>query len=177
MKTLELNSFNSINVKFPLLFLIITPLILIAFGVFYLEGVLGLEPCPLCSIQRGFFVLISFFSLITLLLSRFRLLPMILSSLGILSSILGLVVALRHVSLQYMDKSEVPACGPDLAYMLSAFPFNEIITNIFHGSGSCADIKWSFLYLSIPEWAVFCFLFYIIMLTLVFYSFSKKNQF
>lgn len=177
MKILELNSFNTINVKFPLLFLAITPLLLIAFGVFYLEGVLGLEPCPLCSIQRGLFVLISFFSIITLFFSRFRLLPMIFSTTGILSAILGLIVALRHVSLQYMDKSEVPACGPDLAYMLSAFPLSEIITNIFHGSGSCAEIKWTFLHLSIPEWSVLSFLFYIIMLSLVFYSFSKKNQF
>jgi disulfide bond formation protein DsbB len=42
--------------------------------------------------------------------------------------------------------------------MLEAFPLTQLLPALFQGSGDCAKVVWSFLGLSIPEWALTCFL-------------------
>jgi disulfide bond formation protein DsbB len=42
--------------------------------------------------------------------------------------------------------------------MLEVFPLSETLRMVFTGSGECAEVVWSFLGLSIPEWTLMCFL-------------------
>jgi disulfide bond formation protein DsbB len=42
--------------------------------------------------------------------------------------------------------------------MLEAFPLNETLALVFRGSGECAEVQWTFLALSIPEWTLLIFL-------------------
>ena len=35
---------------------------MLAFGVFYLQGALGLQPCPMCIVQREALILLAVFS-------------------------------------------------------------------------------------------------------------------
>lgn len=162
MKLLVLNSFRNEKLNLSFFWLFLTPLMLIGFAL-YLEHFEGLAPCPLCTVQRGEYLLISFGGLMGMIFNKYRLVSSFFLIISFIASILGLLTAGRHVQLQYMDPSEVPACGPDLAYMLDAFPLMDTFKTVFTGSGSCADINWTFLYLSIPEWAALCFLFYMIL--------------
>ena len=69
-------------------------------------------------------------------------------------ALLGAAVAGRHVWLQNLPSDKVPACGPGLDYMLGAFPLTEVLDMVLSGSGECAEIKWSFLGLSMPVWVL-----------------------
>ena len=52
----------------------------------------------------------------------------------------------------------MPECGPPLDYMLEVFPLGKALTMAFTGSGECAEVSWIFLGLSMPAWALLCFL-------------------
>jgi disulfide bond formation protein DsbB len=76
---------------------------------------------------------------------------------GLLSSGLGLAIAGRQVWLQHLPADQVPECGPDLEFMLDAFPMTEVIKQVFTGSGECAEVQWQLLGFSMPEWMVLVF--------------------
>jgi disulfide bond formation protein DsbB len=166
MKLLILNSFNDARMNKALAWLFFTPLALIGFAL-YLQYYEGLAPCPLCTLQRGAYLLISIGAMFAFLLHKIKFLSVLSLLISFAGSIAGLLLSGRHVMLQYMDPSDVPSCGPDLAYMMEAFPLMETLKTVFTGSGSCADIDWSFLYLTIPEWAFLCFGFYFLLSALV----------
>lgn len=79
------------------------------------------------------------------------------SVLGLLFALGGAGVAARHVWLQHLPPEKVPACGPDLAFMLQNLPFSRTLEKLFSGSGQCAEVKWRFLGMSIPEWSLLWF--------------------
>lgn len=166
MKLLILNSFRNDKLNLAFLWLFLTPLALIGFAI-YLEIYQGLAPCPLCSIQRGEYLIISFGGLLGLLFNRYRLISSFFLFISFIGSVLGLLTSGRHIQLQYMDPDDVPSCGPDLAYMLDAFPIFDTLKTVISGSGSCADVAWSFLNLTIPEWAFICFFFYMVLAALM----------
>jgi disulfide bond formation protein DsbB len=63
------------------------------------------------------------------------------------------------VWLQSLPEDQIPACGPTLNWMLEAnFPLSEVLAAMFLGEGSCAEIKWQLLGLSIPGWTLVAFL-------------------
>jgi len=129
---------------------------LLGFG-YYLELVKGIEPCPLCLIQRAFFALAGLTGLIAAIHNPRTLGIRIYSALIAIFSLAGGLVAGRQVWLQHLPKDQVPECGPGLEYMLQAYPFGDVLTQVFKGSGECAEAGWTFLGLSIAEWALACF--------------------
>ena len=66
----------------------------------------------------------------------------------------GIVTAARHVWIQNLPPEKVPGCGPGLDFMITNFPLSEVLEMVFSGSGECAEISWSFAYLSMPAWAL-----------------------
>jgi len=68
-----------------------------------------------------------------------------------LTALSGVGVASRHIWIQHLPKDEVPACGPGLNYMLENFPMSEVLQELMHGSGECAEKGWTFFTLTIPE--------------------------
>jgi disulfide bond formation protein DsbB len=72
-----------------------------------------------------------------------------------LGAILGASIAGRHIWLQSLPADEVPECGPGLNYMLDNFPLTEVLASVLRGSGSCAEVIWSFMGMSMPMWTLF----------------------
>ena len=70
---------------------------------------------------------------------------------------IGGALAGRHIYLQSLPKDLVPSCGPDLDYLLEVFPVFEVLRMIILSDGSCAEVVWKFLGLSIPEWTILSF--------------------
>ena len=132
-------------------------LTLLAIAYFYFEQHLGLAPCPLCIFQRVALVGVIFFCLLGLIFRPKRSGGKWLAFGVTFSSVFGLLVAARQVWLQLLPEDQVPECGPDLAFMLEAFPFTQMITTVLSGSGECAEVQWSFLSLSMPAWMVVIF--------------------
>jgi disulfide bond formation protein DsbB len=69
----------------------------------------------------------------------------------------GAAIASRQVWLQHLPADQVPACGPDLFFMLENFPLAQTLKRLVSGTGECAKVDWTFLGLSIAEWSLACF--------------------
>ena len=57
----------------------------------------------------------------------------------------------------HLPPDQVPACGPDLAYMMDAFPLGDVVRKVLTGSGECAKVDWTLLGMSMPEWSLLWF--------------------
>src|SRR5919197_6222013 len=130
--------------------------LLLAFG-YYLQHARGLEPCPLCLVQRGFFYAVLAVFLIGALHGPGRVGASIYSFLALLFGLGGAATASRQVWLQHLPADKVPQCGPDLFFMLENFPLGRTLQKVFEGSGECAAVDWKFLGLSIAGWALVWF--------------------
>ena len=107
--------------------------------------------------QRAFYYAFGAVFLLAALHGPGRAGQIVYSLLGLLFALGGAGVAARHVWLQHLPPDQVPACGPDLFFMLENFPLGRTLQKLFTGSGQCAEVKWRFLGLSIPEWSLVCF--------------------
>lgn len=130
---------------------------LLAIAYFYFQQQLGLPPCPLCMFQRACLVGVMAFCFIGIIFRPKKIGSKFLAFGACVFSLLGLAIAGRHVWLQHLPEDQIPECGPDLAFMLDAFPFSQMIQTVLSGSGECAEQQWDFLSLSMPEWMVIVF--------------------
>jgi disulfide bond formation protein DsbB len=126
---------------------------LLADGILYLQGQLGLEPCPMCILQRYAFIALGLAALAGAIHGRA---VRVYGGLVLLFSILGAGVAIRHSYVQHFPPKG-QSCGTDLMFMLDAFPLTQALPKIFAGTGDCALVTWKFLGLSIPEWSLVWF--------------------
>lgn len=136
----------------------------LVFAIYYLEGVLYLEPCPLCMVDRAILVLIGLIALIALMHNSSGIMLWIYTGLGSLFTGLGIAVSARHIWLQGLPPDQVPECGPDLSYMLDVFPLAEVIKKVLSGSGQCAEVSWTFLGLTIPQQTLLLFILLLVMI-------------
>lgn len=125
---------------------------------YYAELVLGLEPCPLCMLQRLAFIGIGLVALLVTLIGpqgwgRWLAVAAVLPA-----SVWGMVTAGRHLWLQSLPADEVPDCGPGLYFMQTyGFTWLEIVREAFTGSGECAEVDWTMFGLSAPAWALMAY--------------------
>jgi protein dithiol:quinone oxidoreductase len=131
-----------------------TVLALLAFGL-YLQHVVGLEPCPMCIVQRYAFVGVGALALVGLLTPRVGV-QRLVAALVLLQAGFGAFTAARQSWLQWFPP-EVYSCGRDFYGMIENFPLKRAIPMIFRGSGDCTAIDWTFLGLSIANWSFLCF--------------------
>ncbi len=128
---------------------------LLAFGL-YLQHVVGLEPCPMCIVQRYTMVLIALVALLGLAVAAPRV-HTVLAALLVLLAAFGAFVAARQSWLQWYPP-EIVSCGRDFYGMVESFPLQRAIPMIFKGSGDCTAIDWTFLGGTIANWSFLWFL-------------------
>ncbi|CAB5715859.1 Disulfide oxidoreductase [Delftia tsuruhatensis] len=127
---------------------------MLAFGM-YLQHVVGLEPCPMCIVQRYALIGVAIFTgLGAARGSRGWLMGW--GILALLSSGFGAFVAARQSWLQWYPP-EFATCGRDFYGMIENYPISRSLPMIFRGSGDCAAVDWSFLGGSIANWSFICF--------------------
>ncbi|MCZ6889048.1 MAG: disulfide bond formation protein B [Gammaproteobacteria bacterium] len=120
-----------------------------------LENAYGLAPCPLCMMQRIWIMIAALVALVGIWHNpRLGIYPL----LTLIAALTGAGFSLRQLWLQHLPADQVPSCGPGLEYMIESFPFSDVLRAMTFGTGSCADVVWSFLGLSIPAWALVGFI-------------------
>lgn len=127
---------------------------MLAFGL-YLQHVEGLNPCPMCIVQRYALIGVTVLALVGWRLKR----PVGFMVVGFwvaLMSGFGAFVAARQSWLQWYPP-EVVTCGRDFYGMVENFPINRVVPMIFKGSGDCTKVDWTFLGGSIANWSFVCF--------------------
>lgn len=134
---------------------------LMSFGL-VLQEVKDLEPCPMCIIQRYAFILCGLIALAAALHNPGLTGRRIYAALIGISALGGGAVAARQSWIQHFPPA-VADCGPDLEFMLDSFPLTQALPMVFRGTGDCSKVQWTFIGLSIPEWAIVCFIAIIIV--------------
>jgi disulfide bond formation protein DsbB len=133
---------------------------LLSFG-YYLQFVRGIEPCPLCIIQRLLLAGTGLASLAAAIHHPMRRWAAHVYG-GVIAAVAftGVGVAARHVWIQHTPESLRPACGPGLEFLINTFGPVGSLRRILTGSGECGKVDWTFLGLSIPEWTLAWFIFF-----------------
>jgi len=132
---------------------------LLAFGL-YLQHVVGLEPCPMCIVQRYALLLVAVVAALGAF-SRSRAGHVAGGTLVALFAAFGAFVAARQSWLQWYPP-EVASCGRDFYGMIETFPLKRAIPMIFRGSGDCTQIDWTFLGGSIANWSFVWFVIFFV---------------
>ena len=122
----------------------------LGFGYLYLERVLGLEPCPLCVLDRivlwtlaGVYALAHF--------QRPEKRDRIGYDVGLLLiAAIGLGVAGRHVYLQTLPPGSLAECGAGFWFLAEQSGMEAAVAAALRGTGDCGEVQWTFLGLSIP---------------------------
>jgi len=127
---------------------------MLAFGL-YLQHVVGLEPCPMCIVQRYALVLVALF---TGLAGAFRNRGLQVTGgvLALVSAVGGAYTAAQQSWLQWYPP-EVVSCGRDLYGMIETFPLKRALPMIFRGGGDCSKVDWSLFGLSLANWSFIAF--------------------
>ncbi len=127
---------------------------MLAFGM-YLQYVVGLDPCPMCIVQRYALIGVA----VCAGLASVRGQKGWWKSWSVLALALagfGAFTAARQSWLQWFPP-EVATCGRDFYGMVENYPLSRAIPMIFRGSGDCTAIDWTFLGGSIANWSFICF--------------------
>jgi len=117
-----------------------------------------IEPCPLCVLQRIAFMWIGAVALLAAIHNPGVTGRLIYGTGLIIGGTAGISIAGRHLWLQSLPADQVPDCGMGLNYMLETMPLKDVLSQLFYGSGECAEVHWTFLGLSMPGWTFIWYL-------------------
>ncbi len=133
-------------------------------ALFFQYG-LELDPCVLCIYQRVAVLGILAAGGIGLIAPASAVLRWTGLALWGASAGWGLTLALEHAGIQF---SEQPTLNcPFFAEFPSWAKLDEWFPSVFAPTGFCAEIQWSFLGLSMPQWMVIIFSAYLLALVVV----------
>lgn len=137
---------------FALIFL--ACLAMLAYGL-YLQHVVGLEPCPMCIVQRYALISVAVFAALAGA-TGLKGLQKAWAALALLFAVGGAYTAARQSWLQW-HPPEVVSCGRDLYGMIETFPLKRALPMIFRGGGDCSKIDWTLFGLSLANWSFIAF--------------------
>lgn len=136
----------------------------------YFQYFMGLEPCPLCMMQRVCVFILLFLLGINLgTLKKAHIICMM----QVIVAVAGLFFSLRQVWLLSLPGDKVPVCMPGLDVLIHYFPWQAVAKALFWGSGDCAQKSWSMLGISMPGWAALYFLFMLVVSLILYIRTSK----
>ena len=134
---------------------------LIGFGCASLMGValfmehqMHLEPCPLCILQRVAVIAVGAIAIVAALHNPEARGLKVYGSFMVAAAVVGGSLSARQLWLQSLPADQVPSCGPGLEYLLDVFPLTEVLQMVLTGDGSCAEVVWTFLGISIAGWTL-----------------------
>jgi len=134
----------------------------------YMQHVMELHPCYLCITQRVFVITTGVLALLALAHNKGH---KVYGLLIMISAAVGGYFSAKQLWLQNLPIDEIPACGPPAEYLFNAFNFSEALSMLLQGDGNCAEVQWTFIYISIPGWTLISF---ILLATLGFSQLVRK---
>lgn len=118
----------------------------------YFQHVLLLQPCVMCIYERVAFLGIGFAALIGLAKPRKLFFRLTAIFVGLYSAIRGLLLSWQHVDYQLnpmpWNQCPIRVNFPDF------LPLNEWFPKLFEATGTCSEIQWQWLGMSIPQWLI-----------------------
>lgn len=124
----------------------------------WVQHSLGMDPCPLCIFQRVAMIWAALAGLAGAVASRarWRWAARGLWAIGAAGAIVGMGMAARHMHVVWWPPEA--SCGPDLEYLMDAFPPTKWIPSVFAGEAECSAAGSELVAgLPIPIWAAVAF--------------------
>ncbi len=138
----------------------------------YLQYMKGLQPCPLCLMQRFCVLILFMICFIGVTVNR-RTAGKIVAGGQFFVAACGLFFAGRQLWLQALPVGHAPSCMPELDVLIRYFPWRDVLRSLLWGTGNCAEISWRWLGLSMPAWSALYFLFLLIAAIYVFWGLKQ----
>ena len=139
----------------------------------YLQHVVGLEPCPMCVVQRYALIFVAIFASLAAASGKKG-----LQNTGLVFlfsfAVAGAFVAARQSWLQWYPP-EIASCSRDIYGMIETFPLKRALPMIFRGSGDCTKVDWTFLGGSIANWSFVCFLGFSLLAGVMLWRSAKRS--
>lgn len=153
---------NAISIRFTYLigFFLIAGLLGLAV---YLEVYEGINPCPLCVLQRMVLITLGVIFFFAMVFKINKIGQFLFGLVSLLVSLAGVLLAGRQVWLQHIPQNGMGECGISLQYMFKIFPFTEAIKHVWKGGIECSQHDWEFLHLSLAEWSLIWFVIFFIL--------------
>ncbi|MBA2709916.1 MAG: disulfide bond formation protein B [Tatlockia sp.] len=143
---------------------------------FYFEYFRGLEPCPLCLMQR-FSVFLLFAISFTGTAIRSLKAGKVIAFFQFFIAALGLYFAGRQLWLQSLPPGQAPSCMPDLGVLIRYFPLKDVFKALFWGTKDCAEITWQWLGMPMPAWTALYFFIMLIAAIPLFWVLRRQQKF
>lgn len=129
---------------------------LLLLAAYYMQYVQGIQPCPLCILQRVVFYLLALVLLIAVLNNPRKRGTQIYGGITLVLAFLGVLLALRHSWLQYHPQVGADICLPGYMYVIQHMPFTEVWQFFLQSSENCSHVT-KVLGLNIPIWTLLGF--------------------
>lgn len=123
-------------------------------GALVMEYDFGMDPCPLCLMQRLWFMIAGLIILVGLMDRPAR---GIYPLLTLLASLVGGGFAVRQIWIGTLPPESVPACGAGVDTLIEWGMWSEALAAMTFGTGDCAEAD-PLLGLPLPAWALGGFL-------------------
>lgn len=123
----------------------------------YFQYQMDLEPCIMCIYQRIAVLGIMFSGFITAIIPNLMIMRLLGFGLWGVSAIWGLLIAIEHVDKQTETNPFALTACERVPNLPDWFALHEWFPAIFEARGSCGDIDWIFLGMSMPQWMIVVF--------------------
>jgi disulfide bond formation protein DsbB len=134
---------------------------------FHVQHVVGIDPCPLCIIQRFTYAgLIPVFAAAAMAPAHGRAQRALFWVAGILT-LAGLGVAGYQTHLQVFPAPLVARCSAGLTYMLESMAITEVLAQLLRASGDCSDTSFKILGLTLAQASLLIFLTFALSLVML----------
>ena len=120
----------------------------------YAQYGMGLEPCPLCILQRVAVIAAGVLFLLAFVHNPADRGARVYGVLIDITALAGIAVAARQMWIIAQPPGAVAECGASLDYMMAVLPWHEVLAKVLTGSGECAKVDWQFLGLNMPTWVL-----------------------
>lgn len=144
-------------------------------GAFYLQFLEGVNPCPLCVLQRLTIAVLGIVFLSGAVFSWKKCGQFFIGFLSLIVALLGVFLAGRQVWLQHLPPNKSTDCGVSLQYMLHVLPLDQVFEKILQGSAECSEVGWQFLRFSLAEWSLIAFVFFAVIALIQLSRFTKTT--
>jgi disulfide bond formation protein DsbB len=124
----------------------------------YVQHVLGIEPCPLCIIQRFMYLgLIPVFFAAAIVPSGSRSQRALFRTAAVIT-LGGVGIAGYQSYLQLSPAPLVAQCSASLSYMLDSLAATELLAQLLNATGDCSDTSFRILGLTMAQASLLVFL-------------------
>ena len=124
---------------------------------FYVQHVLGIEPCPLCIIQRFTYLALAVVFLFAALVESGGSLQRGLLWFGSVLTLGGLGVAGYQTHLQLQPPTIAATCSASLSYMLETLSVTDVLARLLDAKGDCSDTSFKILGLTLAQASLLIF--------------------